>query len=221
MEAYSPKVEAKLVFRYTASSGNVKAVLREIAAMPEFWSEACVGQKMKSPYDFVVPMLRQAELPERLAKIYSKPKSPITPLPDEVRNAGYLVFATMARQGMRVLDPPDVGGWKWGATWITPSNMLYRLQLSEYVFGPGTKDLPMAGAIANRLLKHKILTVENVIDQLASIFDVNLTEHSKWILMRACSKAGGIKALKQPDSATYMLTVVGRLLFASPEFQFH
>lgn len=217
---WTPDLEILLTNRFRETDGSIKEVLRAIAMAPEFWDPEVVRGMIKSPFDFVAPVLRQCEVTRTVAKFYRKPPHPLTAIDLEIRRLGYLLFAEMSRQGMTLLNPPDVSGWRWESAWITPSNMIQRIKLADFVFAPGTRAVPMASVVARSLRDRKVVTVEHVVMALCSIFDFAPSERTKWILMRSCSKAGGVKALKDPDKATYMLTVVGRLMFGAPEFQF-
>ena len=219
-EAVPPKVEESLVKTFLETGGSIRDVLRAITQQAEFWSDACVRQMVKSPLDFVIPPLRQLVDDDAVKRTYKAAPSITVPLYDDIRNVGYLAYASMERQGMRLLDPPDVSGWKVGRSWVAPGNVMHRIRFANYIFAPGAETLPFCSRIVSRIVARKPKTVEHVTIELTRMLNADVSEKSKWVIMRCCSKAGGVKALKDPERASYMLTLMGRLIFASPEYQF-
>jgi len=61
-DAPPPALVDKLAKRFTATDGNIRAVLATLFKSEEFWSAANVGAKFKSPYRYVVSSLRAADV---------------------------------------------------------------------------------------------------------------------------------------------------------------
>ena len=58
-----PALVDRLARRYQETDGNIGAMLKTLFAAPEFWSPANMGNKFKTPYQFIVSALRAAALP--------------------------------------------------------------------------------------------------------------------------------------------------------------
>ncbi len=214
----SPKAIARLEKAYTISDGNLRAVLREIAILPEFWAPACIRQKVKTPIDFSVAILRQLDLTPTLIKIRGNP-GPTVPLPAPIRNVAYLLHISLIRQGLALLDPPDVGGWQTGDGWLTPSNTIHRVGFADFVFAPGQKEVPFAASVLANLRKKNLNFGDRLIEGLAEQFDFALSPRSRRLMVGTLNKCGGLSSLNTPEGATYTLTMLGRLMFSAPEFQ--
>lgn len=212
-------VSNHLVSVFQKTNGNTKAILMAIAKTDEFWSEACVRRQVKNPIDFVLPILRQLGLNSMLLAARPVGGNHLTPLPQQLRNAGGLVFGTLYRQGMVLLFPPNVGGWPSGKAWISQNNMIARSEFADTIFGTGQPDHPLAAILGNQIADGNPITAYNTVIRLLSIFDAELPPMKQNILVVAFEKAGGVKTLRSPAEAAKSLAAVCRLLFASPEFQ--
>ena len=56
-----PALVDRLAARFTATDGDIREVLVTLFASPEFW--ASVGEKYKTPYEYVISAMRGADLP--------------------------------------------------------------------------------------------------------------------------------------------------------------
>ena len=210
----------KLATVFLKTNGNTRSVLREIAKSDEFWSDQCVRRLVKSPLDFVVGILRQFQLYPVLLAMHGKDATQDTPLSKPLRDSAGLVLITMQKQGMTLLYPPNVGGWNWGMSWITPNNLTERVQFADTIFGVGQPDQPLAAYLGKQILDTNPLTSYNTIVKFLSIFDASLPPEKEFLLIKAFEKEGGLPSLKTPAGASRSLGAVARLLFGSPEFQF-
>lgn len=215
-----PKVLEPVVSRFTQSGGDIKAVLREIAAHPAFWSETCVRRLPKSPVDFTVGIVRQLGVSEFLLGLRGKPKTVTQPLPKPLRDVAGLLAGLMSQQGMMLLYPPTVGGWEWGDNWISSQAMSVRVRFADMLMGVGQADKGLANLISSRIRQNRNpQNAAETVEELLAIFDGELGQAKKQVMVEACEKGGGPSALTTPDSASAMLAGVLRLLFASPDFQ--
>ncbi len=210
---------AKLINLFLKTNGNTKAVLKEIANSPEFWTEQCVRKQVKSPADFTVSILRQLGLYPILKGLHPVSSSNSSSIPKPLRDAAGMLWGTMFKQGMALLFPPNVSGWPMGKAWITPNNMLVRAQFADLLFGVGQPEQPLAGFVAKQILDTNPLTSYNSIIKFLTIFDADLPPVKQYILIQAFDKHGGLASLKTPSGASKTLGEVARLLFSTPEFQ--
>ncbi|MDR3692383.1 MAG: DUF1800 domain-containing protein [Fimbriimonas sp.] len=215
----SSPVANRLAHRYIKTNGSIRDILFEIAKTDEFWDESCIRRRVKSPLDFVVPILRQFGLYPILAGMHGAIPSPDTPLAKPLRDASGIVLGPMAKQGMTLLFPPNVGGWDWGQSWITPNNMLARVQFADMILGVGEPEQPLAAFLAKQVTDSNPITSYNSVIKFLQIFDADLPPEKQFLLIQAFDKAGGLASLKTPSGASRSLSAVARLLFSAPEFQ--
>lgn len=217
-----PSVVDKIAAIWKACGGNTRTIVREMVKMPEFWSEKCVRRQVKSPLDFVVPLLRQFELQDIIMTLRAKDAKPLTPLNKPLRDSAGLVVGTMYQQGMLLLFPPDVAGWKWGEAWISSNNMTERMKFAPTVFGVGQADQPLAAFLALKITAgFKPTNSAQVAAAIAQIFDASLPPEKMATLTEAVEKAGGPAALADKKTASNLLASTCRLLFGTPEFQLY
>jgi uncharacterized protein (DUF1800 family) len=211
------KVQDRLAEVFRSSDGNIGAVLREISEIDEFWKAE--RALVKSPMDFVVPILRQFELNPIIRTLHGNPKSPTTPAPKPLRDTAGLVFGTMAKMGLTPLFPPNVGGWEWGQAWITPNNMTARIGFADLIFGVNQPEQPLAAYLAAGIVSRKPANEREVVADFLETFDAELPNEKEKLLVEAFRANGGGESLASAATASKSLAAIGRLLFATPEFQ--
>lgn len=210
-----------LARKFTDSGGNIRGVVRAIADTPAFWSDACLRHAVKSPADYTIALFRQLEVAPLLLGLFDRKSEPTKPLRDELRGVGGGAGGAMFQQGMLLLYPPDVAGWKWGADWINSNTMLERIKLAALVFGSADDPKPTSSFLAQRLLaRGRGGSPENLVDGILAQFDAEVPTATREALIAECARQGGPGALADPKSASQMLGSVLRLLFAAPEFHF-
>ncbi|HLK16320.1 MAG TPA: DUF1800 domain-containing protein [Fimbriimonadaceae bacterium] len=215
----SPEVVDKVAAAFTASGGNIRKVLRAIAEMDEFWSEACVRRQVKSPVDFCVTVARQMNIKAYLLTLH-KPDSPSTPLHDGIRGVGGMLLGLMSQQGMLLFFPPNVKGWDWGEAWITPNNMSERMKLGNLLFSVGNPDKGLPTYIATLIKAKNPADDAQALEAWLQLFDAEVFSlEKKHLLLDAFKKAGGLAALNTPDECSTAQAAVARLVFGAPEFQ--
>ncbi len=129
----SDKIRDHVAGSYRKHKGNAKLVLRDIAHMDEFWGKDCVRQLVKTPVDFVVPIIRQMDLGDAYHRHAGTPDK-LTYIPDTVRHVGDVVSYNLDLMGMLPLNPPNVKGFDWGAAFISSNTMVRRIEFSNVLY---------------------------------------------------------------------------------------
>lgn len=216
-----PKVVERLAKRFTESGGEIKSILVGIIEAPEFWSDKAIGTMVKNPVDFCIGALRQVNAgPQFLIKRDGGAQYD-TPVNGALLGDLYTVRRFLTNQGLSLLYPADVSGWKWGAVWATPGAMLDRGKFQDYVYNPNGR---MGGPISSFVLDHmmrdlKTATPEQIVDRILAIHNVKMSPEKKAVLASVCKKAGGNKSLTNRAKTSALLRAVARLVYASPEYQ--
>lgn len=102
----SPELAAELGRRLRAVDYEIAPFLETLFLSRDFYAEASVGTRIKSPVELVVSTYRKLGLGE------------IPGAPDFNLLTGAL--------GQRLMHPPTVAGWSYGRSWITPSLLIER-----------------------------------------------------------------------------------------------
>jgi len=216
----SPEATTAMAATFTSTGGDIRQTLLTMVKHPEFWAEKHVRSIIKSPVDFVVPILRQTGLPAFLRPAATQNQDRMKPPVKVLRDIAGAVFFLTSQQGMQLLFPPDVDGWPSGQEWISSANMTHRAGLPKLLLGVDT-DQGGAGLVLAQLLAGGApKSSEEIVAKLISIFDANLPAEKVRLLVDACEKAGGAASLASANVAAPMLAAVLTPLFASPEFQF-
>ncbi|MBX3114488.1 MAG: DUF1800 domain-containing protein [Fimbriimonadaceae bacterium] len=202
---------------FQSTDGNIKSVIKAIVDSPEFWSEKCVRQQIKSPVDFTISIIRQLELGDAALRGRDPKSDWFTPISQYPRGVSEILLSAMRLQGMFLLYPPDVSGWEWGNAWVSPAMMMERGKFASYLLGPG-RGTGTASLILLRARDAGAKSVEDVIDVLIDMFDVPVTATQREILIRALNDEGGLASLTEVQKASNALAPVVKLLFATPAF---
>jgi uncharacterized protein (DUF1800 family) len=209
-----------LAATYQSSGGNIRAVLTEMSKMDEFWSDACVRQKVKSPVDFTMSIARQFNLKTLLLNARGAVSNPTTPLNAWPRGTGGLWMGTMMNMGQTLLYPPNVKGWDGGTAWISANTMTERIKLANTLFNVGTTDKGLAAWVSGQVMGRKPQSDIEGLQFFLDHFDADVFGlEKKKMLLAAFSKEGGIAGLAKPETASNIFGEVGRMVFGSPEFQ--
>lgn len=218
----SPAVVDRIASVLKSTGMQIKPALYEIARSPEFWSEKCVRQQVKSPLDFNISILRQLGVGPFLAGVRQQggKADPMKPLAPMLRGIAGVAIGLMNQQGMLLLYPPDVAGWEWGPAWITSGNMTQRIRLGDVLMGVGQDDKGGAAALSARVVAQGLpKTPEELVSKVLLVLDAAVSAAQEKLMVEACEKAGGPSHLGKPETASPVLASICRLLFASPEFQ--
>jgi uncharacterized protein (DUF1800 family) len=105
-----PALVDRLAKSFQQSDGDIREVLRTLFHSPEFWSADHVGNKFKTPYQYVVSALRA----------YGGPIYNFRPAMGALNQLGMPLYGCLT---------PD--GWKnTQAAWLNPDAMVYRLNFA-------------------------------------------------------------------------------------------
>lgn len=219
MDELPASVHQRLIATFIASQGDTRAVLREITQIDAFWSDACVRCQFKSPVDFVVGSLRAFGINAILKSLLGSPKDDLTPMRKEVLGASGMVWGMMRQQGMSLLFPPDVSGWRWGEAWITPDSMLQRGAFANAIMGVGQPDQALAAFLAGQLMHSQPDSPNRAVELLLTIFDASVPAAKIDLLAAAFERNGGVASLISGPTASKALSAVLQPLFMSPEYQ--
>ncbi len=213
------KVVLELAETWRKTDGQVEAVLRKMASMPEFWSERAVRGIVKCPVDWTVALFRSLDMGvvfDQLLGDSGKGK----PIRKELRESGGGVAWMMGQQGLSLLYPPNVDGWDWGQSWLTAQNSVLRINHGDAIFWGGGEERPLAMWVVAKLKADARPTdPASLVDAVAELFDVPLTPEQRTVVTELCREHGGVEALGSKDSAANVLARVSKALFALPEAQ--
>lgn len=214
------KVQEKLIKTYFDGGYDIKKILKAMTQMDEFWSERAQRKIVKSPADFVIPIARQLEIRDFVLAMRPKDPTPLAPANDIALAVGYGLMLSMQLQGMQLLFPPNVGGWEWGDKWVNSATMTERMKVAELLFGDDT-DQRLAPHLANKIItEFAPKNPADIASALNRIFDTGLSAEKLKLIEAACSKEGGVDALKEPKKASALLKAACKLIYGAPEFQF-
>ncbi|MHB8637724.1 MAG: DUF1800 domain-containing protein [Fimbriimonadaceae bacterium] len=213
----STKVQEHMAGSFRRHKGNALLVLRDIAHMDEFWGKECVRQLVKTPVDFVVPIIRQLDLGDAYHRAAGMP-NPIQYIPDPVRHVGDVVSYNMDIMGLLPLHPPNVKGFDWGDAFISSNAMIKRIEFSGVLYDT-LCDHHLGDTLRMMVLATNPTDETAAVKAILNVFDAQLPDDKVTILAGELKRAGGLKPLQAKNSGTYPLVRVCKLLFGCPEFQ--
>ncbi len=195
---------------YVDSNGEIRAVLRAMTETPEFWEPASVRSLPCSPADFTIGMLRRLGIAERINGLQGEP------VPDLPRRVFAVVHQRMARQGLEVLAPEDVSGWRWGRAWFSPAGMAARFALKPLsVFGP-RYDRPWCAMLQRSLVEAQPQAVEDAAMWLLAKVDAPLDAALLEAVVEETQRRGLARILKESDPFLLWAEACLQLVCASP-----
>ncbi|MCW5939491.1 MAG: DUF1800 family protein [Fimbriimonadaceae bacterium] len=213
------KVIKELGQVWEKTDGSIADVLTKIAALPEFWAPEVLGRMPRSPVDWTVSLFRSLDL-GLVFDQFRKESEPGKPVKKELKEGGGGIHYLMGQQGLRLLFPPNVGGWNWGPAWVTTANSIMRIQHADTIFWGGGDDRPLATWVATKIMTdHKPVDSMGLVKVLANILDITVPENQMGPVARRADELGGVGALTGKDSAANVLANVAKMLFAVPEAQ--
>jgi len=215
------KVVALLAKTFAESGYEIKALLRRLLTSAAFWSERAFRKRIKSPVEFVIGILRQVGVGERLREINLSAGSGQRVLLAFLRLTGQW----MRRMGQALLYPPSVAGWDWGTAWISSATMLERMRFAQMLTGAAIGAGGRGRAARPALTTLSTLTgatppenLEIFLDRLEQTLDVRLQKETRRKLIDYLQAKGGLSALSSSDRE--LITGVLQIVFASAEYQF-
>ncbi len=178
---------------YTRTDGEIRSVLRAMTEAPEFWEPASVRSLPCSPADFTIGLLRRLRLDERLNGLVGEP------IPDLPRRVLAVVHQRMARQGLELLAPEDVSGWRWGRAWFSPAGMAARFALKPLsIFGP-RYDRPWCAMLQRSLADASPQREEDAVAWLLAMVDAPDDPALRSAVIEETQRRGLARILNQTD----------------------
>lgn len=194
---------------------DIKTLIRAIVESNEFYSDRAYRKLIKSPLDFCMATARAMGIGENMATALAPTGT------DEKASRARIapaagISSAMKSQGMWLLYPPDVSGWKPGEAWITSATMVERINWANKVMGTargGIARYPIYSILAGDPTPMGIAT------KLASMYDASFSPVKLQKLAEAATVSLNGAELTQKN-ANQVAGDVLRLIFGSPEFQF-
>ncbi|MGI8967850.1 MAG: DUF1800 domain-containing protein [Chloroflexota bacterium] len=183
---------------YYHSDHSIAAMVGTMLRSPQFYSAQTRTMHVKSPTDFLVTTIRQMGLTDV-----------------DLTTAPHM----LALLGQELFNPPNVGGWPGGMTWINGGTMLTRFNIASQFTGDAYA--PKSAIDPELVLNGMVngITMDDVVTYLAGMLGVSLTTGTKQALL---GYAGGHR-LQIATLTTADLDIKTRglihLLMVSPEYQ--
>jgi uncharacterized protein (DUF1800 family) len=192
---------APLAEKYRKTDFDTGKLVETILRSNLFFSAAAYRQRVKSPVDFAVGIVRGLE-----------------------GNVGPLNLAqALESLGQVLFAPPSVKGWDGGPTWLNGQTLLFRQNLALSLTSTEDTSFGRRCDPAAVLKKHGKTTDEDVVDFLLTVFLQNdVPAESRAKLLEHLAKT---KTTKYPpywsagDVADHRLRTVAHLTLTLPEFQ--
>jgi uncharacterized protein (DUF1800 family) len=195
---------------------NISVLLETIMRSDEFYSERSYRKLIKNPADFTISVLRSLGVGESMAREIGKMPE------DEIMTKNKIgiadnAYRTMKSQGLWLLYPPDVSGWKPGNAWISTATVVERIGWSSRLVGVAAKDNAPKYPFYNLFTDDT--TPFGIAKKLCSVFDAPLTGAKLVNIADSVEKAMEGQGLT-PQNANKVAGAAIKLIFGSPEFQF-
>jgi uncharacterized protein (DUF1800 family) len=222
-----PKPEAEIVDKlastFVQKGYEIKPVLREIASHPAFWSDKCVGKKVKSPVDYTVGLARQFGAVAHMQNRAVDQTDPFRPIHNQARQLSRAVNQQVRRQGLELLYPPSVEGWHWNEEWIGPEGMLYRIDLARQFFANRNLVAPMLEWITPEIAVEPSSTADaQTVDRILMLMDVEVDAEQRAVLAQHARQIQLNTALySQPRNSVDRLWRFLQVVFAVPQTHLH
>lgn len=210
------KVTERLAKVWIKSEGRIPAVMLEMTKMDEFWSSKAERAIIKSPIDYVVPIVRQILDPKDAFADRSPDANPMSPANPTIMNLGNTLFFYCNKLGMAPLYPPDVAGWNWGTAWLSTSTVIDRMNLSA-VFAGRTRTLAQKLRVTAQ--KRNVSDDQGLVRLISELLDVPMKQEDEAILVDIAQKNGVAQKVGNIDSFSRALQPLVRTVFAMPAFQ--
>jgi uncharacterized protein (DUF1800 family) len=188
---------------FSQTNGDMRATVEAIFRSPEFYSDAVMSAKLKSPAEFAVGAIRELGL----SAVYAD------------------VISYMADMGQELFNPPTVKGWDGGRTWVSTSAMLARINFAGYLAGRSTGPLT-AKNLYQDLLDHQLNSADEVLahyqDRLSGLRLAPETQSAIAAYLDSTTSVDGVKGPFKltKNSADFKVRNAIRLLLSAPEYQF-
>src|SRR6266851_4626315 len=134
----------RLANTFVTTNFDIRSVLRDIFSGPEFLSPQAFHGQIKQPVDLVVGSLKSLN----------------------VQNVGPDVTQVLRRMGQDLLNPPDVSGWKGGATWLNATTLFERFNWGNRLSGGRDATKPYFADVSGQLQARGVTSPESLVDYL-------------------------------------------------------
>lgn len=197
------------------SNYEIKPWLKAVMLGPEFQSDRTPYTLVKNPLEFCVSTARALGIGEIAGAKFAE----VGENPDAKRRQAALiggVTTVMKNQGMELLYPPDVAGWKIGTNWISTATMLERVAWAPKLFATANRIKDVSKNPVYDLLAQDP-TPQGIAAKLCSLFDARVPGDKFDSLTQAATKLSGGKLTER--NALNVAVGVTRLIFGMPEYQ--
>lgn len=203
----------RMAKKFRDSGLEISVLVRAIMESEEFYSEKAIRRVYKNPMNFTIPVLRQLGVGQFVLNRFKEFE------PGQQPNTTFVVSNLVSRattaMGMEMMYPPDVAGWGSGAEWISTATVVERIKFADAIFGnAGNRAQSLRWPAMPLFVDNP--TAEGAVDRLLSLFDIQVSESKRAVLVTAAKNAGEVNQ----RNANTVAHAVTRLIFGSPEFQF-
>jgi uncharacterized protein (DUF1800 family) len=217
---------ARLSERFLSTGGDVRATIREIASADEFWSERCLGTKVKSPVEYAIGICRAFGLGPYVQERIDRGSAFDHPIQSALFDELSGVAWHLEVMGQNLLHPPSVNGWDEGAAWISEHAMMARRRFGGFwlwvTVQKDGKEQWVAGAplrgLARRLRANPPVDPEAFAKRLESWFDCPLEGESHTALVEKLRADQAMEALGHEDWLCGVVSGAWQLLRLAPRF---
>jgi hypothetical protein len=196
-----PELIEPLAERYRSAGFDTGKLVETILRSEHFFSPAAYRQRVKSPVEFAVGIVRGLE----------GAAGPL-PLAQSLESLGQTLFA-----------PPSVKGWDGGPVWLNAQTLLFRQNLALALTGTADNRFGRRCDPVAVLRKHGRDTDESAVEFFLTVFlqnDVPPESRNKLLAYLADSKGAKYPAYwTSDDVAHHRLRTVAHLTLTLPEFQ--
>lgn len=184
----------RMAAAYYSSGHMIDAMVREMLNAPEFYSQTTRTTHIKSPTDFLVTTIRQLGVTQVDTTEFPR---------------------TLALLGQELFNPPNVGGWPGGASWINANTMLARFNFASRFSGdaPGSPGMFDPNVILNA---SNADSMSALIFFLAGALGISMSNATLNALTRYVGKVTIFDSNVDLPTKTRGLI---HLMLASPEYQ--
>lgn len=188
-QAVSDELVEPLARELRDSGFHIEPIVRRILTSQYFYSQASVGQKIRSPVELAIGLLRSLE-----------------------GTVGTIALAAALQPlGQRVFFPPNVKGWDGGRKWINATTLIGRVNLVSKLLRDGNVRF-QGGSLAEYFNDPIASTPVQLVDAMADLLlAVPIPDNARRELINVASRHNK----NVPQGANDVL----RTLAALPEFQ--
>jgi uncharacterized protein (DUF1800 family) len=187
----------RLSYTFVSTNFDIRSVLRDLFAGPEFLSAQAFHGQIKQPVELIVGSLKSLN----------------------VQNVGPDATQFLRRMGQDLLNPPDVSGWKGGAAWINATTLFERFNWANRLATGRDAAKPYFADVPGQLQARTVSSTDGAVDYYLSLLvDGDVTPEARQALVDYLDASG---PLTLDTSAALDLKARGlvHLALAAPTFQ--